>query len=114
MRTQFCVVFGQDIYLGEYPGVTDSWMGVICSQGSSLLSVDISGSDITDSGLAPLKDCPNLQNVTFNYCDQISDQGLENICGISASSHFAVVVFVFKLCFILLSPMILSTSKYVW
>lgn len=101
MRTQFCIVFGQDIYLGGYPGTTDGWMGVICSQGSSLLSVDISGSDITDSGLVLLKDCPNLQNLIFDYCDQISDRGLENIRGISASSISAVVVFMHKPCFIL-------------
>ncbi|KAJ0112392.1 hypothetical protein Patl1_03217 [Pistacia atlantica] len=35
--------------LGEYPGVKDSWMDVIASQGSSLLSVDLCGSDVTDS-----------------------------------------------------------------
>lgn len=94
-------MFGQDIYLGGYPGTTDGWMGVICSQGSSLLSVDISGSDITDSGLVLLKDCPNLQNLIFDYCGRISDRGLENIQGISASSNSDVVVFMHKPCFIL-------------
>ncbi|OVA19188.1 Leucine-rich repeat [Macleaya cordata] len=73
----------EDISLGDYPGVQDSWMGIICSQGSSLLSVDLSGSDVTDSGLNILKSCTNLQELTFNYCDRISDHGLRHICGLS-------------------------------
>lgn len=67
--------------MGEYPGVNDSWMDVVSSQGSSLLSVDLSVSDVTDSGLIHLKDCKNLQALNFNYCDQISDHGLEYISG---------------------------------
>lgn len=71
----------QDMYLGEYPGVNDSWMNVISSQGASLLSVDLSGSDVTDSGLTPLKDCTNLRALSFNFCDNISDSGLRSING---------------------------------
>lgn len=71
----------QDLYLGEYPEVNDKWMDVIASQGSSLLCVDLSGSDVTDSGLIHLKDCTNLQSLNFNYCDRISDHGLEQISG---------------------------------
>ena len=41
--------------MGEYPGVQDSWMDDISSQGTSLLSVDLSGSDVTDTGLGLLK-----------------------------------------------------------
>lgn len=67
--------------MGEYPGVKDSWMDVISSQGPSLLSVDLSGSDVTDAGLSLVKDCPNLQAFTFNYCDQISEHGLKHISG---------------------------------
>nr|POE84257.1 f-box/lrr-repeat protein 20 [Quercus suber] len=73
----------QDVFLGEYPGVKDSWMDFISSQGSSLLSVDISGSEVTDSGLALLKDCPNLQTFAFNYTDQLSEHGLKHISGLS-------------------------------
>lgn len=57
-------------------------MNVVSSQGPSLLSVDLSGSDVTDNGLIHLKDCANLQALNFNYCDQISDLGLERIRGI--------------------------------
>lgn len=71
----------QDLYLGQYPGVNDSWMDVISSQGSSLLSVDLSGSEVTDTGLLHLKDCTNLLALNFDYCDQISDRGLEPISG---------------------------------
>lgn len=67
--------------MGECPGVNDSWMDVISSQGISLLSVDLSGSDVTDSGLIDLEDCTNLQSLNFNYCDQISDLGLDQISG---------------------------------
>jgi hypothetical protein len=74
-------LYWQDVCLGEYPGVKDSWMDVISSQGSSLLSVDISSSDVTDSGLALLKDCSNLQAFTFNYSDQFSEHGLKHISG---------------------------------
>lgn len=77
MRRLLC--FLQDLNLGEHPGVSDSWMDIVASQGSSLLSVDLSGSDVTDSGLIYLKDCKNLQELNFNYCDQISDKGLEYI-----------------------------------
>lgn len=67
--------------MGEYPGVNDNWMDVISSQGLSLLSVNLAGSDITDSGLIHLKDCGNLQDINFNCCDQISDSGLQHISG---------------------------------
>ncbi|WRX33072.1 Leucine-rich repeat - like 10 [Theobroma cacao] len=46
----------EDVWLGEYPGVQDSWMDVISSQRTSLLSVDLSGSDVTDTGLGLLKE----------------------------------------------------------
>lgn len=71
----------QDLNLGEYPDVNDDWMDVISSQGSSLLSVDISGSEVTDDGLYQLKNCKNIQALNFNYCDQISDDGLEHLSG---------------------------------
>lgn len=80
----FCHLFFfflQDLYLGEYGGVNDDWMDVISSQGSSLLSVDLSGSDVTDFGLTYLKDCASLISLNLNYCDQISDRGLECISG---------------------------------
>lgn len=54
---------------------------MVSSQGSSLLSVDLSGSDVTDTGLIYIKDCKNLQALNFNYCDRISDRGLEQISG---------------------------------
>ncbi|KAF9679729.1 hypothetical protein SADUNF_Sadunf06G0044700 [Salix dunnii] len=73
----------QDVLLGEYPGVRDSWMDVISSQGSSLLSVDLSYSDVTGSGLAPLKDCSNLQAIALNNCNDISDHGLKHLSGLT-------------------------------
>ncbi|KAK8595165.1 hypothetical protein V6N13_016069 [Hibiscus sabdariffa] len=73
----------QDLHLGDYPSVNDNWMDVISSQGSSLLSVDLSGSDITDPGLIYLKNCMNLQDLNLNYCDRISDRGLKNISGLT-------------------------------
>ncbi|KAH7574347.1 hypothetical protein JRO89_XS03G0285000 [Xanthoceras sorbifolium] len=73
----------QDILLGEYPAVNDSWMDVIASQGSSLLCIDLSGSDVTDTGLGLLKDCSNLQALTFNFSDHISERGLKHISGLT-------------------------------
>ncbi|KAG6771359.1 hypothetical protein POTOM_022710 [Populus tomentosa] len=73
----------QDVLLGEYPGVMDSWMDVISSQGSSLLSVDLSDSDVTDAGLGLLKDCSNLQAIALNYCNNISDHGLKHLSGLT-------------------------------
>lgn len=78
--------------MGEYPGVNDSWMDVISSQGSSLLSVDLSGSEVTDTGLLHLKDCTNLQALNFDYCDQISDRGLELISGSLSYYAFSVTM----------------------
>lgn len=79
-EVNICCIW-QDIYLGEYPGVNDSWLDVISSQGPSLLSVDLSGSEVTDSGLTHLKDCKNIQALNFNYCDHVSDRGLEHLSG---------------------------------
>lgn len=76
-----CLFFLQDLNLGECPGFNDSWMDVVSSQGSSLLSIDLSGSDVNDTGLIHIKDCKNLEALNFNYCDQISDRGLEEISG---------------------------------
>lgn len=67
--------------MGDYPRVQDSWMDVIASQGTSLLSVDLSGSDVTDTGLALLKECSSLQDLTFNHCENISELGLKHISG---------------------------------
>ncbi|GAA0179857.1 hypothetical protein LIER_42229 [Lithospermum erythrorhizon] len=72
----------EDLNLGDYPGFNDRWMEVISSQGPSLLSVDLSGSDVSDSGLVQLKDCKNLQELNFNYCEQITNRGLEHISGL--------------------------------
>ena len=71
----------QDICLGEYPGVTDAWMDVVASQGQSLLSVDISCSDVTDIGLDILKDCSSMQSLACNFCDKISEHGLKTLSG---------------------------------
>ncbi|KAM1298629.1 hypothetical protein TB2_024820 [Malus domestica] len=79
----------QDLYLGECPGVNDSWMDVISSQGSSLLSLDLSGSDVTDNGLIYLQDCKSLQALNFNDCDHISDHGLERISGLSSLTNLS-------------------------
>lgn len=67
--------------MGEYPGVDDKWLNVISSQGSSLLSVDLSGSEVSDDGVTLLKDCTDLQSLNFNYCDRISDLGVQLLSG---------------------------------
>lgn len=56
-------------------------MDVVSSQGKSLLSVDLSDSDVTDTGLGLLKDCSNLEVMTLNHCENISDRGLKHISG---------------------------------
>lgn len=76
----------QDLDLGAYPGFNDDRMDVVSSQEGSLLSLDLSCSDVTDSGLINLKDCKNLQTLNLNYCDQISDHGLEYISGMFSFS----------------------------
>lgn len=73
--------FWQDMDVGEYPGVKDNWMTIISSQGTCLLSLDISGSEVTDSGFSLLRDCPNLQSLFFNYCDNLSDNGINYLSG---------------------------------
>ncbi|CAI0388764.1 unnamed protein product [Linum tenue] len=74
----------QDVHLGDCPGVKDSWMDVISSQGSSLLSLDLSYSEVTDAALVGLKDCSNLQEMTLNYCESITEHGLEHISGLNS------------------------------
>ncbi|KAE8817957.1 F-box/LRR-repeat protein 2-like [Hordeum vulgare] len=72
-----------DICLGEYPGVTDAWMEVVASQRQSLLSVDISCSEVTDGGLNFLSDCSSMQSLSCNYCDRVSEHGIGVLSGFS-------------------------------
>nr|XP_027070582.1 F-box/LRR-repeat protein 14-like isoform X3 [Coffea arabica] len=71
----------QDICLADYPGVRDSWMDVITSQGSSLLTIQLSSSGLTDVGLAQLKNCSNLQALLFDRFDNVSEHGLKQLDG---------------------------------
>ncbi|XP_031108758.1 toll-like receptor 13 isoform X3 [Ipomoea triloba] len=71
----------QDMLLKEYPGIKDSWIDVVSSQGSSLLSLDISSSEVTDYSLFLLKNCSSLQALTFDYCDLITEKGFKQISG---------------------------------
>ncbi|EPS71509.1 hypothetical protein M569_03250, partial [Genlisea aurea] len=80
----------QDLNLGNCIGVNDSWIDVVVSQGSSLLSVDLLDSDITDASLIRLKDCANLQEINFNYCHLISDRGLLHLRGLSSLTALSV------------------------
>lgn len=88
-------------------------MDVISSQGSSLLSVDLSYSDVTDAGLGLLKDCSNLQAMTLNYCDHFSERGLEHISGTSLFSllHLATSVLKFVSSFILVDIIIIVMDE---
>lgn len=92
--------FWQDMDVGEYPGVKDNWMPIISSQGTCLLSLDISGSEVTDSGFSFLRDCPNLQSLFFNYCDNLSDNGIHYLSGTILHTckhvflHFSLIIFV--------------------
>ena len=71
----------QDILLGDCIGVTDSWMPSISSQGESLLSLDISGSDVSDTGLKILRGCSKLQMLSLDNCEHISDRGIHLLSG---------------------------------
>eukprot|EP00252_Welwitschia_mirabilis_P007648 TRINITY_DN1924_c0_g1_i5.p1 TRINITY_DN1924_c0_g1~~TRINITY_DN1924_c0_g1_i5.p1 ORF type:complete len:201 (-),score=35.24 TRINITY_DN1924_c0_g1_i5:73-675(-) len=77
----------QDVSLGGYPGVDDSWIEVLASQGLSLLDVDISDSTVTDSGLFLLHECTNLQSLNLNYCNYISNDGMKYLSGSSFFQH---------------------------
>ncbi|KAH7688543.1 RNI-like protein [Dioscorea alata] len=79
------------IHLGGYPGVRDSWMNVIASQGESLISLDISCSIVTDRGLVLLKDCFGLRNLALNYCYQISDRGLGFMSSLSQLRSLSII-----------------------
>ncbi|KAF3663056.1 hypothetical protein FXO38_10822 [Capsicum annuum] len=59
----------------------DKWMDVIYSQGSSLLSVYISSTKVTDFGLSLLRNCSNLQALGLDCCDKISARGIKHIDG---------------------------------
>jgi hypothetical protein len=67
--------------------VKDAWMEVVATQRQSLLSVDISCSEVTASGIALLRDCSNMQSLACNYCDQISRDGLEILPGQSYAPY---------------------------
>ncbi|KAM0850155.1 hypothetical protein ACQ4PT_053266 [Festuca glaucescens] len=57
-----------DICLGEYPGVNDAWMEVVASQRQSLLSVDISCSEVTGFS--------NLTSLSFKRSDGVTAEGM--------------------------------------
>lgn len=78
--------------MGECIGVKDSWMECISSQGGSLLSLDISCSDVTDVGLNLLRDCTGLQMLSFDSCEQISDRGIQFLSGTQYLSSFCVTL----------------------
>lgn len=59
----------------------DAWMEVVASQRKSLLSVDISCSEVTDDGIDLLRDCSSIQSLACNYCDRISEYGLGMLSG---------------------------------
>jgi hypothetical protein len=63
-------------------------MEVVASQRKSLLSVDVSCSEVTDSGIDLLRDCSNIQSLACNYCDQISEQSLGMLSGQSHAFHW--------------------------
>ncbi|KAG5569479.1 hypothetical protein H5410_059245 [Solanum commersonii] len=73
-----------DMWMGEYNGVKDNWMDVFSSQGSSLLSVYIFGSKVTDFGFSLLRNCPNLQVLSFDCCDRISEQRIKQVSAMEA------------------------------
>ncbi|XWS17074.1 hypothetical protein CRYUN_Cryun33cG0036700 [Craigia yunnanensis] len=77
----FAIVL-ENVWLDEYPGVQDSWMDIISSQGTSLLSFYLSGSDVTDTGLGLLKECLSLQALTINHRENIAEIGLKHITGL--------------------------------
>lgn len=68
--------------MGECTQVKDNWMDVISSQGSSLLSAYIAGTEVTDIGLSLLRNCSNLQALGLDCCDKISDGDIKHITGI--------------------------------
>lgn len=74
--------------------MNDDWIDVISSQGSSVLSVDLSGSDVTDGGLMHLRNCSNIQTLNLNFCEHISDRGLAHIGGIYLIIFNLILVFV--------------------
>ena len=71
----------------------DAWMEVVASQRKSLLLVDISCSEVTDSGIDLLRDCSSIQSLACNYCDQISEHGLAMLSG---QSRFLLGFHLFK------------------
>ncbi|KAM3383464.1 toll-like receptor 4 [Capsicum galapagoense] len=78
-----------DIWTGEYNEVKDNWMDVFSSQGSSLLSVYIFGSEVTDFGFSLLKNCPNLQLLSFDCCDRVSEQAIKQVSGLSNLTYLS-------------------------
>lgn len=86
--------FAQDVLLADYPGVEDFWLDIIGSQGESLLALDISGSPVTDDGLACLQSCTNLQTLSLNSCDHISDEGLSVLSGTAGTYLFLTATYI--------------------
>ena len=81
----------QDVLLADYPGLEDSWLEIIGSQGESLLALDVSCSTVSDEGLAFLESCTNLQSLSLNSCEYISDGGLSTLSGTLHTTCFSLL-----------------------
>ncbi|GAB1861899.1 RNA-binding protein EEED8.10 [Camponotus japonicus] len=65
------------------PLVTDEFLINLAQQCQQLIYLDITGSpDVTDTGLAAIATLPKLEKLIINYVKKITDNGLENMCGL--------------------------------
>ncbi|XP_029671321.1 uncharacterized protein LOC115240356 isoform X4 [Formica exsecta] len=65
------------------PLVSDEFLINLAQQCQQLIYLDITGSlDVTDIGLAAIATLPKLEQLIINYVKKITDNGLENMCGL--------------------------------
>jgi hypothetical protein len=64
--------------LDLYSSVSDDGLREL-NRFPELTAVGLTGSQITDAGLAQLSSIPYLQTVTLRHCDGISDRGIERL-----------------------------------
>ncbi|XP_050459937.1 F-box/LRR-repeat protein 7-like isoform X2 [Cataglyphis hispanica] len=65
------------------PLVSDEFLINLAQQCQQLIYLDITGAlDVTDSGLAAVATLPKLEKLIISYIRKITDNGLENMCGL--------------------------------
>ncbi|KYN03547.1 Putative RNA-binding protein EEED8.10 [Cyphomyrmex costatus] len=72
-----------DLKITYNPKISDDFFTDLVQHCQQLINVDITGCcNVSDAGLAAIATLVKLEKLIVSYIDQVTDEGLENICGL--------------------------------